>query len=251
MILKKYDKKTKEDLKNFLVLKDLQCNNLDWCKWAGWFDTDGYIPKKNRKITLSLSDKQPVELLSKFMESTIYYAEHETITPEPYRNKYIAKEFITTIGGEKSIFFIKKIYPYMLNEEKKLRACKILGYQPESKKLDDWTKEEVVSYVATALEGDGNIVIEKRKRTKDYLRLCIDSSNAEYLSLIKYLIDKQFNTCINISEVRIYKTKKGLKAKYKMYLPNIDELHKMLAVNNIMTLDRKRNKILYYINQGQ
>ena len=261
MIIKKFNKKTKEEIKNFLILKDLQCNYLDWCKWAGWIDTDGYVKlektpkgKPYQRLSLSLRDKQPVELLSNFMECPLFYREHVTFTPEPYRNKYIAKEFITTVVGEKLMFLIKKIYPYMLNKEKKLRICKILGYEPESKKLDDWTKQEVVSYFATALEGDGSVRNRKCKTKKDTIDIYFSSSDVQYLSDVKYLIDKNFNTCLHLSETTTYKTKQGIKTKYRLYIAstsNIEELFKMLAADNIMTLDRKRNKIIQHINQGE
>jgi len=257
MILKKFNKKTKEEIKNFLILKDLQCNYLDWCKWAGWIDTDGFVRKNigNKAISLSLRDRQPVELLSNFMECNLFYREHTTFTPEPYRNKYTAKEFITTVYGDKSIFFIKKIYPYMLNEEKKLRMCKILGYEPESKKLDDWTKQEVISYFATALEGDGSIRNRKCKTKKDTIDIYFSSSDIQYLSDIKYLVDKNFNTCLHLSETTTYKTKQGIKTKYRLYITNnvgnMEEFFRMLAADNIMTLDRKRNKILQHVNQGE
>jgi len=259
MILKKFNKKTKEELKNFLILKDLQCNYLDWCKWAGWIDTDGFVRllKKNqtKKISLSLRDRQPVELLSNFMECNLVYREHTTFTPEPYRYEYTAKEFITTICGDKVIFFMKKIYPYMLNQEKKLRICKILGYEPESKKLDDWTKQEVISYFATALEGDGSIRNRKCKTKKDTIDIYFSSSDIQYLSDIKYLVDKNFNTCLHLSETTTYKTKQGIKTKYRLYITNnvgnMEEFFRMLAADNIMTLDRKRNKVIQHINQGE
>lgn len=258
MILKNFNKKTKEELKNFLILKDLQCNYLDWCKWAGWIDTDGFVRKNigNKAISLSLRDRQPVELLSNFMECTLFYREHTTFTPEPYRNKYTAKEFITTVHGDKSIFFIKKIYPYMLNEEKKLRMCKILGYEPESKKLDDWTKQEVISYFATVLEGDGSIQNRKCTTKKDSINVYISSSNVQYLSDIKYLIDKNFNTCLHLAEISTYQTKQGVKTKYRLYITtnnndNMEKLFRMLIADNIMTLDRKRNKIIQHLNQGE
>lgn len=259
MILKKFNKKTKEETKNFLKLKDLQCNYLDWCKWAGWIDTDGYVKllknNRNKKISLSLRDKQPVELLSNFMECTLFYREHTTFTPEPYRYEYTAKEFITVITGEKLLFFMKKIYPYMLNQEKKLRICKILGYEPESKKLDDWTKQEVVSYFATALEGDGSVRNNKNKRKRDTINIIFSSSDVQYLSNIKYLIDKNFNTCLHLSETKTYETKKGTRTKYRLYITNnvnnMEELFRMLAADNIMTLDRKRNKVIQHINQGE
>lgn len=260
--IKKFDKMNEQETNNFLVLKNLQTNNLDWCKWAGWIDTDGTIwfnkkqkeadkPYFNRRVCLSLRDKQPVELLSDFFKTDLSYWEYKTITPEPYKREYLAKIFATYIYGKRGTFFMKKIYPFMLNETKKRRIVEILGYTPESKKLDDWTKEETVSYFATALEGDGHVRFTKNKIKKDYLIIEMSSSDAEYLSLIKFLIDKHFNTCLELAEKSIYKTEKGIKTKYKLYIKKVDELFNMLVVNDIMTLDRKKNEILKYTNQGQ
>ena len=253
-VITHYGRKTKEEVKNFLVLKDLQSNNLDWCKWAGWIDTDGTLMKVETNnqmlVQLGLRDRQPVELLSQFFETSLIYREHKTTTPEPYRREYIAKEYETRLTGPKALFLIQKIYPYLLNEEKKERAIKTIGYKPESKKLDDWTKEEVVSYFATAFEGDGSVKIQKRKTKKDAIYMEMYSSNAEYLSLIKYLIDKHFNTILPFRQTSTYTTKKGTKHKFKLYINNIDELYTLLIKDNIMTLDRKKDKILYYLNQG-
>ena len=248
-----YGKKTKEEVKNFLVLKDLQSNNLDWCKWAGWIDTDGTLGKRKDSyffIMLGLRDRQPVELLSQFFETTLTYREHKTTTPPPYSKEYIAKEYETRLTGLKAFFLIQKIYPYLLNEEKKQRAIDILGYTPESKKLDDWTKEEFVSYFATAFEGDGYVKIGKRKTKKDSIHLELSSSNAEYLSLIKYLIEKYFNTLLPLRQTATYETKKGTRNKFRLHISNVEELYTLLVEDNIMTLDRKKDKILYYLNQG-
>jgi len=247
-----YGRKTKEEVKNFLILKDLQSNNLDWCKWAGWIDTDGSMRKEknNMIVLLGLKDRQPVELLSQFFETSLTYREHKTTTPEPYRREYIAKEYETKLNGPKALFLIQKIYPYLLNEDKKNRAIEVLGYTPESKKLDDWTKEEVVSYFATAFEGDGSVTIRENRFKKQFMYMALLSSNAEYLSLVKYLIDKHFNTILPLKQIATYQTKKGTKHKFRLHIDKIPDLYHMLIKDNIMTLDRKKNKIVNYLNQG-
>ena len=132
--------KTKKELKEFVDLKQQSIDDLEWCKWAGWMDTDGtlfYKNKTEKRVSLKLKDRQPVELLSNLFETSLIYLEHKTITPEPYRYEYIAKEYITNLNGQRAVAIAKNIYPYLLNQEKKERAIAVLGYAPESKKLDD------------------------------------------------------------------------------------------------------------------
>lgn len=247
--------KTKKELKEFVDLKLQSIDDLEWCKWAGWMDTDGtlfYKNKTEKRVSLKLKDRQPVELLSNLFETSLIYLEHKTITPEPYRYEYIAKEYITNLNGQRAVAIAKNIYPYLLNREKKERAIAVLGYAPESKKLDDWTKQEFVQYLATAFEGDGSV--NKSKTGKKSGRFLIDlrmkSSNVEYLSTIKYLFDKHFGVCCSLTEHSTYKTKKGIKTKYDLFFPSrIKEFFHLLVEPNVMTLDRKKNKIVEYLNQ--
>ena len=44
-VLIKYPYLTKESSKVFFEKKDQELTNLDWAKWAGWFDTDGCFSK--------------------------------------------------------------------------------------------------------------------------------------------------------------------------------------------------------------
>ena len=103
-ILIKYPYQTKKRNKIFFEKKDQELTNLDWAKWAGWFDTDGsfttFWQKKSgkarscwdKKARLNLNDRQPVELFSKIFETSLRYTKCKTITPlftpkkgEPYR----------------------------------------------------------------------------------------------------------------------------------------------------------------------
>jgi hypothetical protein len=200
-IIKKVKRKNKQELEQFINLKNLLTSNLEWCKWAGWMDTDGAIQvlkhkdekKANQiRVSLGLRDKQPVELLSNFFETSLIYREFKTITPEPYRNEYIAKVYHTNIYGDKAFCITKNIYPYLLNDAKKQFAIKVLGYEPESKALDDWTKEEFVSYFATVVEGDGGVELQQNKKSKR-IRITIKSSTVQYLCNLKYLLEKLFD----------------------------------------------------------
>ncbi len=258
MIIKEYKKRNKQEVKNFLAAKDLNEKPLEWCKWAGWIDTDGSINTVNHekrkrnnqiRVQLKLKDRQPVELLGDFFETSLSYTESKTITPHPYQKTYIAKIFTTNIYGEKATCMVKNIYPYLINERKKQEAIKILGYTPKSKSLDDWTKDEVISYLATVIEGDGSVSIIKGKNTLS-MTISIKSSTVQYLSDIKYLIDKNFNTCLTLSEQSTYKTEQGIKTKYNIFFNSSHiEIFKLLVKDNIMTLDRKKDKILQYLNQ--
>ena len=68
-VINKYAFQTKKRNKEFFKRKDRELTNLDWAKWAGWFDTDGCFTtqwNKQRKcyqlfVDLRLHDKAPVE----------------------------------------------------------------------------------------------------------------------------------------------------------------------------------------------
>ena len=262
-VIKKVKQKTKEELEQFINLKNLLTPNLEWCKWAGWMDTDGAIQvikhkNKNKngtnkidqiRVSLGLRDRQPVELLSEFFETNLIYKEFKTITPEPYRREYTAKIYHTNIYGDKAACITKNIYPYLLNDAKKQFAIRLLGYEPESKPLDDWTKEEFVSYFATVVEGDGHIELIHNKKSKR-VRIAIKSSTIEYLCSLKYLLEKLFNLDTNIVEKQIYQTLNGIKTKYDLLIKSQEsDIYNLLVAPNIMTLDRKKNKIVEFINQ--
>jgi len=257
-VIKKVKQKTKEELEQFINLKNLLTSNLEWCKWAGWMDTDGAIQvikhkSKNKanqiRVGLGLKDRQPVELLSDFFETNLIYKEFKTITPEPYRREYTAKIYHTNIYGDKAACITKNIYPYLLNDAKKQFAIRLLGYEPESKPLDDWTKEEFVSYFATVVEGDGHIELIHNKKSKR-VRIAIKSSTIEYLCSLKYLLEKLFNLDTNIVEKQTYQTLNGIKTKYDLLIKSQEsDIYNLLVAPNIMTLDRKKNKIVEFINQ--
>ena len=97
---------------------------------------------------------------------------------------------------------------------------------------------------------------ENVQQKKNSINVYFSSSNIQYLSDVKYLIDKNFNTCLHLAETTTYQTKQGVKTKYRLYVTtnnddNMEELFKMLVADNIMTLDRKRNKIIQHLNQGE
>ena len=116
-VLIKHPYQTKEGNKVFLKKKDQELTDLDWSKWGGWFDTDGYITfnynKKNdhwqKRAGLKLKDRQPVELFSKIFETSLVYHESKTWTPEPYRKEYICKQYEAEIRGEKAVWFTKNV----------------------------------------------------------------------------------------------------------------------------------------------
>jgi hypothetical protein len=244
----------RKELKKFVNLKLQSIDDLEWCKWAGWMDTDGTMNfvNNNRRAILKLRDRQPVELLSNLFETTITYREHKTITPEPYRREYTAKEYITSLHGEKAIAFATNVYPYLLNEDKKEKAINLIGYKPESKNIDDWNKQEFIQYFATAFEGDGSVYHGKPGKLGRFrISMNVKSSNIQYLSDIKYLLDKHFQTCVPIYEHSTYQTKQGIKTKYLIMIPASirKELFTLMIEPNVMTLDRKKNKIIEYLNQ--
>jgi len=261
-VLIKYPVQTKERNKVFFEKKDQELTNLDWAKWGGWFVTDGCFSKFLRKeknfyqrdAKLSLRDREPVELFSKTFETSLTYNEWKTITPEPYRYEYMAKVYTARLKAEKAVWFTKNIYPYLIKQEKKDYAANLLGYRPESKDFADWTTDEVIYYLATAMEGDGGFRVRGEKT------ICIDcqfaSSDPQYLSDIKYLAEKKLGIIFKIAEGRTYETQKGIKTKYQLYIfgsqknPNNIDFFKSLVKDNVMTLDRKKQKVQEFLGQA-
>ena len=266
-VLIKYPKETEKRNKIFFEKKDQELTNLDWAKWSGWFDTDGsfssqiYTYKKQKSAphlrqvnSLKLNDKQPVELFSKTFETSLSCSTWKTTTPEPYKKEYMVTVYQAALLADKAVWFTKNVYPFLIKEEKKDYAAKLLGYKPESKDFADWTPEEVRNYLATAIEGDGGIVIRVGKKAIS-IRAHVTSSEVQYLSDLRNITEKKLGTLFNLSEVGRYKTKKGIKTKYMMYIDdsqimqkNLDFFQSLLE-EGVMTLDRKKQKVQEFVNQ--
>tara|TARA_R100001530_G_scaffold134205_1_gene108642 strand:- start:1101 stop:1904 length:804 start_codon:yes stop_codon:yes gene_type:complete len=262
-ILIKYPKQTKKRNKNFFKRKNRELTNLDWAKWAGWFDTDGCMyhqynrtrkyPGWESRAILRLKDKQPVELFSKTFESSLVFTSNKTTTPEPYRYEYMSHVNSVEIAGEKAKWFTENIYPYLINDKKKKAAVTLLGYSPKSKDFASWTPAEVNHYLATALEGDGSVRCISTKTTK-YITIIISSSDAQYLADVQYLTEKKLGMISTLVEDKTYMTQGGIKAKYRLNVYasriNLDNLHvlKNLVKDNVMSLDRKKKKVQEFIN---
>ena len=205
-------------------------------------------------VKLSLKDRQPVELFSKTFETSLTYNEWKTITPEPYRKEYIANVYVARLKAEKAEWFTKNVYPYLIKQEKKDFAAKLLGYRPESKDFVDWTADEITHYLATAMEGDGVFRVRGEKT------ICIDcqlaSSDPQYLSDIKYLTEKKLGVTSTLYEVSTYKTEEGIKTKYKLCIygsqknPNNLGFFQSLVKDSVMTLDRKKQKVQEFLGQA-
>ena len=156
--------------------------------------------------------------------------------------------------GKKARWFTKNVYPYLIKQAKKDYAAKLLGYHPESKNFTDWTPEEVRNYIATALEGDGNVTIGLGKKTK-YIASTIRSSDAQYLSDVKYLTETKLGLVTNMREMQTYQTQKGIKTKYELRIscsrqnPQNLGFFQSLVKEGVMTLDRKKQKVQEFINQ--
>ena len=161
---------------------------------------------------------------------------------------------MVSLSGEKVIWFTKNVYPYLIKQEKKDYAAKLLGYRPESKDFADWTTDEVRNYLATAMEGDGGFVVRLGKKTIS-IRAKIASSDVQYLSDIKYLADNKLGLISKLREGHTYKTEQGIKTKYVLHLygsrknPNNIDFFKSLVKNNVMTLDRKKQKVQEFVGQ--
>tara|TARA_R110002110_G_scaffold193234_1_gene401782 strand:- start:194 stop:1039 length:846 start_codon:yes stop_codon:yes gene_type:complete len=261
-VLIKYPKQTSQRNKEFFKRKDNELTNLDWAKWAGWFDTDGSFSstfsktKKDWQIAVSmkLKDRYPVELFSKIFESSLCYDEFKTITPEPYRKEYMAQVYKSVLTSRKAIWFTKNTYPYLIKEEKKDYAAKLLGYRPESKDFTTWTDDETVHYLATAIDGDGSIQIHPpSKRGFKCIRIDIVSSDPQYLANIVAISANKLNLVSSFKKFAEHKTERGIVDKYRLsiYGSRINlsnfTFFKSLLKYNVMTLDRKKKKIQEFV----
>ena len=262
-VLIKYLAQSKERNKVFFEKQKLI--NLDWAKWAGWFDTDGCFSSvlrhgRNRPDSwiklarLELKDRQPVELFSKIFETSLCRRTMKTITPEPYRYEYIINTHAAQLSGEKGRWFVKNIFPYLIKQEKKEYAATFLGYRPESKDFEDWTADEVTHYLATTMEGDGNFSVRPWKTIKS-MQTEIKSSDVQYLADIKYLGEEKLGLVLKLSESATYKTKQGIKTKYRLNMycsqksPDNLPFFQNLLEDNVMTLDRKKQKVQEFVGQ--
>ena len=250
-VLIKYPRQTKSRNKIFFEKKEL--TNLDWCKWAGWCDTDINFERIYYRVVFRLRDRQPVELFSKIFETSLRYIEHETITPEPYRKEYICKEYAGALTGEKGKWFTENVYPFLLDQKKKNYAARLLGYRPESKNFSDWTPDELTRYLATALDGDGSFNLYLGKNVTS-IRAILCSSDIQYLSDIKYLAEKKLGIIFKIAEATTYMTQKGERTSYQLYMdggrkhPMHQGFFQGLVRDGVMTLDRKKQKVQRFVN---
>ena len=250
-VLNKYPRQTKSRNKIFFEKKEL--TNLDWCKWAGWCDTDINFERIYYRVVFRLRDRQPVELFSKIFETSLRYIEHETITPEPYRKEYICKEYAGALTGEKGKWFTENVYPFLLDQKKKNYAARLLGYRPESKNFSDWTPDELTRYLATALDGDGSFNLYLGKNVTS-IRAILCSSDIQYLSDIKHLAEKKLGIIFKIAEATTYMTQKGERTSYQLYMdggrkhPMHQGFFQGLVRDGVMTLDRKKQKVQRFVN---
>ena len=258
-MLIKYPKQTKERNKVFFEKKDQELTSLDWSGQGGWFDTDGTLTYNYDKVLqpwkkradLKLKDRQPVELFSKTFETSLTNYLNKTTTPNG--NKYAITMHQAILRGEKADWFTKHVYPYLIKEEKKNYAAKILGYRPESKNFSDWTIDEVIHYLASALEGDGDFTLNNGKKTIS-IRAKLNSNDVQYLSDIKYLIEKKLGITSTLAEGDDYKTQKGIKTHYTLSIfgssqkPNNIGFFQSLVKDGVMTLDRKKQRVQKFVN---
>ena len=209
-------------------------------------------PYWERKTGLSLKDRQPVELFSKTFETSLAHRTFKTITPEPYRKEYTATIYVAQLRGKKGRWFTENIYPYLIKQEKKDYAAKFLGYRPKSKDFITWTVDEVIHYLATAIEGDG--AVRCRGENTKSIGVEIKSSDVQYLSDLKYIANNKLGLISSLSERATYKTQKGIKTKYGLGIycsrqnPNNLSFFQSLVKDNVMTLNRKKQEVQEYVD---
>ena len=258
-VIIKYPFQSKKRNKEFFKRKDQELTNLDWAKWAGWFDTDGCFAKNPRKtelgyqlfVKLQLKDKQPTELFSKTFETSLVYQESNTVTPNGA--KYIAKMFKGTLSGPKATWFTENVSPYLIKEEKREYAGAVLDDTVRSKDFNTWTKDEVTRYLATVIEGDGTIQIIYSRYAKN-IAIRIYSSDKQYLANLVSIAASKLNIDCKFRKAKTYQTKRGLITMYELFIRcskktpiNIDFLRSLLKYK-VMTLNRKKEKIQEFVN---
>ena len=258
-VIIKYPFQSKKRNKEFFKRKDQELTNLDWAKWAGWFDTDGCFVKNPRKtelgyqlfVKLQLRDRQPTELFSDTFETSLVYQESNTVTPNGA--KYIAKMFKGTLSGPKATWFTENLSPYLIKEEKREYAGAVLEDTVRSKNFNTWTKDEVTNYLATVIEGDGSVEI-KPSRNKKSINIVISSSDKQYLANLVSIAASKLNINCKFKKSKTYQTKRGTVTMYGLHIrcskknpENIDFLRSLLKYK-VMTLDRKKEKIQEFVN---
>ena len=261
-VINKYPKQTKKSNKEFFKRKDQELTNLDWAKWAGWFDTDGCFSKQKRKtqlgyqlfVKLQLKDRQPTELFSDMFETSLVYQESNTVTPNGA--KYIAKMFKGALSGPKATWFTENVSPYLIKEEKREYAGVVLEDTVRSKDFNTWTKDEVTHYLATVIEGDGTIGghVKSKSRKRESIVIRIYSRDKQYLANLVSIAASKLNIDCKFKKANTYQTKKGLVTMYQLFIlcsrtnsKNIDFFRSLLKYN-VMTLDRKKEKIQRFVN---
>ena len=257
-VIIKYPFQSKKRNKEFFKRKDQELTNLDWAKWAGWFDTDGCFVKNPRKtelgyqlfVKLQLRDRQPTELFSDTFETSLVYQESNTVTPNGA--KYIAKMFKGTLSGPKATWFTENLSPYLIKEEKREYAGAVLEDTVRSKNFNTWTKDEVTNYLATVIEGDGSVEI-KPSRNKKSINIVISSSDKQYLANLVSIAASKLNINCKFKKSKTYQTKRGTVTMYGLHIrcskknpENIDFLRSLLKYK-VMTLDRKKEKIQEFV----
>ena len=258
-VIIKYPFQTKKRNKEFFKRKDQELTNLDWAKWAGWFDTDGCFVKNPRKtklgyqlfVKLQLKDRQPAELFSDTFETSLVYQEANTVTPNGA--KYIAKMFKGTVSGPKATWFTENVSPYLIKEEKREYAGAVLDDTVRSKDFNTWTKDEVTNYLATVIEGDGSIQI-KHTTNKKSINIVISSGDKQYLANLVSIAASKLNVYSKFRKAKTYQTKRGIMIMYGLHIlcskknpVNIDFFRSLLKYK-VMTLDRKKEKIQEFVN---
>ena len=204
-----------------------------------------------QSVKLQLRDRQPTELFSDTFETSLVYQESNTVTPNGA--KYIAKMFKGTLSGPKATWFTENVSPYLIKEEKREYAGDVLEDTVRSKNFNTWTKDEVIHYLATVIEGDGSIQV-RPSRNKKSINITISSGDKQYLANLVSIAASKLNVHSKFRKTRTYQTKKGTKTMYVLHIlcskknpENIDFLRSLLKYK-VMTLDRKKEKIQGFVN---
>ena len=259
-VINKYAFQTKKRNKEFFKRKDRELTNLDWAKWAGWFDTDGCFTRqwnKQRKCyqlfaDLRLHDRAPVELFSDMFETSLRYSEGNTITPNGV--EYVAKQFRAALSGPKAVWFTENVSPYLIKEAKREYAGALLEDTVRSKDFNTWTKDEVTRYLATVIEGDGTVQILSAKtgNSKSCI-IKISSNNTQYLANLVSIAASKLNIVSRFKKTKTYQTERGSVDMHELYIQcsrrnteNLDFLRSLLKYN-VMTLDRKKERIQEFV----
>jgi hypothetical protein len=179
-----------------------------------------------------------------------------------YLQKQCRKAGEAILNQELKFDALSKEYDKVVEENNNLKtiakreyAGRLLGDPVRSKDFNTWTRDELTHYLATVIEGDGGIqVLSALTGNSKSCIMTISSNDKHYLASLVSISASRLNIISRFKKItRSYETKRGPVHMYKLYLQcsrrnteNLDFLKSLLQYN-VMTLDRKKEKVQEFL----